>query len=85
MSDPKDTSPPPTRTPLQLQAIRLFDERQYKSCELVALCELSQLKMTSNSTTAATATTATITLEILGDCAACTERHRQANDYYRDA
>jgi len=26
-----------------------------------------------------------ITLEILGDCAANTERNRQANDYYRDA
>jgi hypothetical protein len=80
MADPEDASPPP-RTPLQLQATRLFNERQYKSCELVALCELSQW-MNSVPTHNVYAAT---TLEILGDCAANTERHRQANDYYRDA
>lgn len=79
--DPIGVSPSP-RTPLQLQAIRLFDERQYKSCELLALCELSQLKPNNCNNNIITAATL---LEILGDCAACTERYRQANDYYRDA
>lgn len=72
------------RTPLQVQANRLFNERQYKSCEMVALFELSQMTMpTTNRGEAVGA--AAITLEILGDCAGCTERHRQASDYYRDA
>ena len=70
------TSPRP-RTPLQVQASRLFEAHQYKSCELVALMELSQMERDSHE--------AGVTLEILGDCAARTERHRQANDYFRAA
>ena len=70
------TSPRP-RTPLQVEATRLFEANQYKSCELVALMELSQMEQDSRD--------AGITLEILGDCAARTERHRQANDYFRAA
>jgi hypothetical protein len=84
MNEPKDAASPPPRTPLQIQAIRLFDERQYKSCELVALCELSELKMTSDDD-GHSHNAAAITLEILGDCAVFTDRHRQANNYFRDA
>lgn len=69
----------PPRTPLQIQAVRLFEANQFKSCELIALFELSQMKQTPQNVSMAT------TLEILGDCAANTERNRQANDYYRDA
>ena len=83
-----DDNKPPPYTPLQLQALRLFAQRQYKSCELILLFELSQFKTTSSpppsSTDSKNAALAT-TLEILGDCAVNTEKYRQANDYYRNA
>ena len=74
----------PPRTPLQVHAYRLYDERQYKSCELIALFEYSRA-MQEASTPATDNISKAITLEILGDCAVCTDRNRQANDYYRDA
>jgi len=70
----------PTQTALQLKAIQLFNQHQYKSAELVALFELSQLKAQTNNNVATA-----ITLEILGDCAVQTERNRQANVYYSEA
>ena len=83
-----DDNKPPPYTPLQLQALRLFNQRQYKSCELILNFELSQFKTTSSppssSTDSKNAALAT-TLEILGDCAVNTEKYRQANDYYRNA
>ncbi|KAL7548087.1 hypothetical protein ACHAWF_011375 [Thalassiosira exigua] len=101
---------PPQRSPLQLEAIRLRDARQYKSCELVALMDLSQAKQRRqewrqrspvparrlgregdhgrgewDGSGDAAAVGMAITLEVLGDCAKEGGRHRQANDYYRDA
>ena len=70
----------PTHTPLQAQASRLLDERQYKSCELIALFDLSRAMQESQNDVSRA-----ITLELLGDCAVGTDRNRQANDYYRDA
>ena len=67
-------------TPLQQQAISLFNQHQYKSSELIALFELSKLKTENNDRPHLA-----MTLEMLGDCCAHTERHRQANDYYREA
>ena len=70
----------PSHTPLQAQARRLLDERQYKSCELIALFELSRALQGPQEDVGRA-----ITLELLGDCAVSTGRNRQANDYYRDA
>lgn len=67
------------RSPLQIQASRLYEARQYESCELIALMDLSQAKERKSAHATA------VTLEILGDCAASTRRDRQANDYFRDA
>jgi len=67
------------RSPLQIQASHLFEAHQFKSCELVALMELSQMKQKPQDVGIA------ITLEILGNCAVSTDRDRQANDYFRDA
>lgn len=85
MAQQQDGKPP--RTPLQVHAYRLYDERQYKSCELIALFEYSRAMQEGGTTSTHTddVVSKAITLEILGDCAVCTDRNRQANDYYRDA
>ena len=75
----------PTLTPIQTEATHLFTSHQYKSCQLIALMELSQQKQTQTSTQKNPNISMAITLELLGDCAVQTERNRQANDYYRDA
>jgi hypothetical protein len=67
-------------SPLQAHASRLFDERQYYSCELIALFELSRVLQEPQEVVSKA-----ITLELLGDCAVSTDRNRQANDYFRDA
>lgn len=84
------TDQPPLITPLQHQARVLFNANQFKSCELLALMELSRLKK-SDTTDSTTATTTNnniamaSTLEILGDCAVKNERYRSAVDYYHEA
>ena len=80
MTDMAQKDGMPWHTPLQAQARRLLDERQYKSCELVALFELSRARQEPREDAGGA-----ITLELLGDCAVSTDRNRQANDYYRDA
>lgn len=64
-------------TPLQTECVNLLRAKQYRSCELVSMMELSRQEQ-SNSNTAAT-------LEILGDCANETKQHRRAISYYRRA
>lgn len=87
-------------TPLHVEARRLYDARQFKSCELIALMDLSELKCNSSphddmeeadgglNRNDKIWTKMAATLELLGDCVHSPggmERHKRAVEYYREA
>ncbi|KAL7487472.1 hypothetical protein ACHAW6_013069 [Cyclotella cf. meneghiniana] len=78
----------PSPTPLQSQAMELFAAHQFRSCETLALMELSRLKASStedNDNVIETSLAMAASYELCGDAAINNDRHRSAIKYYREA
>lgn len=63
---------------IQSQCLKLLQTKQYKSCEILAMMELSQWNESSNTTLCIAKT-----MEILGDCFMANEEYPRAISYYR--
>ena len=63
---------------IQIQCLKLLEAKQYKSCEILAMMELSQWNESTNS-----ALCIATTMEILGDCFMAKGEYARAISYYR--
>eukprot|EP00956_Cyclotella_meneghiniana_P042979 scaffold249370_cov63-Cyclotella_meneghiniana.AAC.1 len=71
----------PPLTPLQTQTSKLLDSRQYKSAELLALMELSNLRHDASQTNPLTLASM---LHLLADACHRQQRYRSSVRYYRE-